>query len=144
MFKSVFLGGTTGNDYRERITAALTGQGVHASKIFNPVVEHWDEAARNKEDAMKADPSVLMLFYLTANKGGAFDGAFLSAYSLQEAIMGLYDHPGRTVLVFDYDGMVPRAAKRLRKSYLDLKARFPTAPIFESLEEATEVIRPQL
>lgn len=137
MLKTVFLGGTTGNDYRERITAELLSSGkVTPDQIFNPVVEHWTDEAKEKEDAMKADPSVLMLFYFAANK----DGIFISVYSTSEALMGLYDSPERTIVLFDYTGMVPRAAKRMRKIYGDWKKRFPDAPIFESFEEATAAV----
>jgi hypothetical protein len=100
--------------------------------IFNPVVEHWNKADKAREDAMKVDPSVLLLFYLTSND----DGTFLSFYSLHEATMGLYDHPERTAIVFDYNDMVPRAVDRLRKVCSDLRKRFPDAPLFESLADA--------
>ncbi len=133
MNRTLFLGGTIGNDYRERLTTILTDQGVSLDRIFNPVVEHWDAEAQRLEDEKKADPSVLMLFYL---RGEEVSGNFLSFYSLHEAEMGLYDQPCRTIVVFDYEGMVPRAEKRLRKVRADLRKRFPEAPLFESLDEA--------
>jgi hypothetical protein len=134
--KVLFLGGTTGNDYREKITTLLLEAGVASRQIYNPVVEHWNEAAQQQEDAMKSDPSVLMLFYLGAHT----DGSFLSFYSLHEATMGLYDDPDRTMVVFDYTNMVPRAAKRLKKVYNDLKKRFPEAPLVESVEDAATML----
>lgn len=133
MMQTLFLGGTIGNDYRERLTKTLVEQGVRPEQIFNPVVKHWDQTAQQREDEKKADSSVLMLYYLCADEAGNF----LSFYSLHEAEMGLYDEPTRTALVFDYEGMVPRATKRLYKVYKDLKVRFPEAPLFESIDDAT-------
>lgn len=130
--KTLFLGGTTDNTYRERLTNALLEKGVRPSQIFNPVVEHWDEAARQREDEKKADPNVIMLYYLRANE----NGDFLSFYSMHEAEMGLYDDPDRTFIVFDNEDMKPRPKKRFRKVYDDLRKRFPSAPIFETMEEA--------
>lgn len=138
--KTIFLGGTTGNDYRGRLTAMLTQHGVSLDQIFDPVVEHWDDAAQLREDEMKADSSVLMLFYLRADEAGSF----LSFYSLHEATMGLYDQPLRTAVVFDYEGMVPKAARRLKKVARDLSKRFPNAPLFESLEASVTWLHLQL
>lgn len=132
--QTVFLGGTTDKDYRGKFIISLVARGVSRERLFNPVVEHWNKADKAREDAMKADPSVLMLFYLTSNE----EGTFLSFYSLHEATMGLYDHPERTAIVFDYDGMVPRAVERLRKVFSDLRKRFPDAPLFESLADAED------
>jgi hypothetical protein len=36
--------------------------------------------------------------------------------------------------------MVPRAAKRLKKVYNDLKKRFPEAPLVESVEDAATML----
>lgn len=138
--KTIFLGGTTGNDYRQRLTAMLALHGVSQDQLFDPVVAHWNEAAQKREDEKKADPSVIMLYYLRADEVGNF----LSFYSLHEATMGLYDDPLRTAVVFDYEGMVPRAEKRLRKVARDLSKRFPSAPLFESLEASATWLYMQL
>lgn len=132
--KMLFLGGTVENDYRPEFVATLHNKGVPKEKIFNPVVEDWNESARQLEDELKADPAVLMLYHLAGNK----EGLLLSIYSLFEALTGLYDHPQRTVVVFDYEGLVPEAAIRLRKICSDLRARFPNAPLFESLRETED------
>ena len=100
--------------------------------LFNPVVEHWSKEIQEKEDQLKADPSVMMLYFLTGNG----EGSFLSFYSLHEAEMGLYDEPERTVIVFDYMHVVPRVERRLQKVYYDLRRRFPTAPIFDNIKDA--------
>jgi hypothetical protein len=132
MSTTVFLGGTTGNDFRESITYALVTRGVPKEQIFNPEVELWDEAAQKLEDKMKADPAVLMIYYLTGDK----DGVFFSFNSLHQAEMGLYDEPERTVVIVGCDDYLPGAAKTVPKVYNDLKKRFPEAPIFQSLKEA--------
>lgn len=132
--RTVFLGGTIGNDYRERLSTLLVSGGIPVEYIFNPVVPQWDQAAQEREDAMKANPLVIMIYYLGADH--AQGGNFLSFYSLHEATMGLYDDPDRTIVVFDYVGMVDRAAKRLRKVHRDLSKRFPDARLYTSVEEA--------
>jgi|GEM_PF-3279373 len=131
---TLFLGGTTDNDYRPGFIETLRKRGLATEKIFNPVVEHWGKAEHQREDEMKASPAVLMLYYIAGNN----EGMFLSVYSLFEAVTGLYDAPERTVVVFNYTGLVPKAAKRVQKICKDLRTRFPRAPIFESLTEAEE------
>lgn len=118
----------------------LSARGVPEPLLFNPIVEHWDEAAQRHEDTMKADPEVMMIYYLgdTQEKSGKDGSPFLSFYSLHEATMSLYDAPERTVVVFETIGLAPRAVKRLLKVYVDLKKRFPEAPIFESLQKVED------
>ena len=142
MKKIVFLGGTCGkNTWRNGLIERLIDQGVPAECLFNPVVEHWDEAAQKREDAMKADSSVLMLYMLA---DPMTDEGRLSFYSLLEATMGLYDAPERTIVVFDSTGMPSRSAKSNNKARVDLRKRFPNAPIFGTLAEAEDWLIAQL
>ncbi len=85
---------------------------------------------------MKNDPNTLCLYYLGDAAVPQAPGCFMSFYSLNEATMGLYDAPERTVVVFDTTGLLSGAQNRMMKVYADLRARFPTAPIFTSLAEA--------
>jgi len=134
--KTVFLGGTCGNNvWRHGFIARLVARGVPAESLFNPVVKDWNEAAQQREDAMKADPAVLQLYMLA---DPMTDQGRLSFYSLLEATMGLYDAPERTIVVFDSTGMPKRSAKSNDKACSDLKKRFPNAPIFGTLAEAED------
>lgn len=127
----IFLGGTVGvNDWRkERAIPQLLALGVPASAIFDPVVEDWDEAAQANEDRVKREAAVV-LYYIASPGTGASD---VSAYSLVEAVMALYDDPQRAVVVFDTAGMSKHVTKAIDKARRDVLARFPDAPIFATL-----------
>lgn len=129
----IFLGGTVGvNDWRkERAIPLLEQIGVPREAIFDPVVEDWDEAAQANEDRVKREATVL-LYYIASPSTGASD---VSAYSLVEAVMALYDDPARTVVVFDTAGMSPHVTKAINKAEFDLLARFQHLPIFGILEQ---------
>ena len=131
--KVIFLGGTTGaNKWRDGFTDTLVARGVSSHDIFNPVVEHWDEAARATEEKVKAECGYLM-FYL-GNPGNGQP----SAYSMVEATMALYDKPERTVVLFDTAGFEGHALKAMTQSFNVLKVRFPDANIFLGQESAID------
>lgn len=140
--KQVFLGGTCGNNnWRLPLIDRLVKRGVVASSLFNPVVENWNEEAQRREDEAKQNAD-FMLFYLGDPQ---MDDNRVSFYSLLEATMALYDSkPGRTVVVFDTTGMPSHAEKANVKACKDLKARFPDAPIFGTLDEAEDWLAEQL
>lgn len=122
MKNQVFLGGTCGkNQWRESFTKELLKRGVAADAIFNPVVADWNEEAQKKEDAAKSE-SAYMLFYI-ANP--YTEGNQVSAYSLVEAVMGLYEDLHRTIVVIDPSDTVEHVSKALTKSGVDLKMKFP-------------------
>lgn len=128
----VFLGGTCGqNEWRKGFLRQATSVGFPAEMFFNPVVENWDEAAQQREEVAKRD-CLVNLFYL-ADPFEADNR--VSFYSLCEAIMGLYDNPQKTVVIFDDSGMPPHAAKSMKKAQQDLRKRFPDGNIFSSYDE---------
>ncbi|HEY0754250.1 MAG TPA: hypothetical protein VGD98_09830 [Ktedonobacteraceae bacterium] len=137
MERTIFLGGTVGaHPWREQIVIpGLLAKGVPEQAIFNPVVTSWDEAAQQREDQAKADPTYLLL-YVLASPEYQPESVTVSGYSLVEAVMSLYEAPRRTVLVFDTALMSRRTAKGMRKAAQDLQERFPTAPIFLTYAEA--------
>jgi len=147
MNQTIFLGGTCGkNNWRDGLIDRLVARGIPQESLFNPVVLDWNEEAQKREDDLKADPNVKMLYYFshTQNEVDKLRSTeesgnyFLSFYSLFEAVTGLYDAPFRTIIVIDQTDIVPRAAKRLLKVANDLRRRFPGAPIFDSLSEAED------
>lgn len=123
----VFLGGTCGNNHwRDRYIDDAVALGIEPSAFFNPVVTNWNEEAQHNEEVAKATATEL-LFYL-ADPGE--NGNQLSAYSMVEATMALYDQPDRTIVVFDNDFMVGHAKKAMQQVQRVLHARFPKANIF--------------
>lgn len=138
----VFLGGTAGNPadpaynrWREdRVIPALCAAGIPADCLFNPVVTDWNSEAQRREDEIKSDPNTFMLYVITNPRTS---GSEVSAYSLVELVMALYDEPKRTVVAFDTSELSPNTAKAITKAMNDLCRRFPSAPIFDSIEDAT-------
>ena len=139
----VFLGGTAGspadpayNRWREdRVIPALCAAGIPTDYLFNPVVTDWNSEAQRREDEIKSDPNTFMLYVITNPRTS---GSEVSAYSLVELVMALYDEPGRTVVAFDTSELSPNMAKAITKAMNDLCRRFPSAPIFDSIEDATD------
>jgi hypothetical protein len=138
----VFLGGTAGNPadpaynrWREdRVIPVLCAVGIPADCLFNPVVTDWNSEAQRREDEIKSDPNTFMLYVITNPRTS---GSEVSAYSLVELVIALYDEPKRTVVAFDTSELSPNTAKALTKAISDLRKRFPSAPIFDSIEDAT-------
>jgi hypothetical protein len=138
----VFLGGTCGNNiWRPGFIEALVALGVPAESLFDPVVEHWDEAAQRNEEEKKA-AATHMLFYIADPK---FEGVGISAYSLVEATMALYDRPDSTVVVFDLTGItLKHVIKAMNQACNVLKKRFPEANIFATQQEAIDWLAREL
>jgi hypothetical protein len=131
--KLAFLGGTVANnDWRSFLIQDLAARGIASDCLFDPVVKDWNEEAQAREEAAKRDASHLV-FYIADPKQ---DGNPLSAYSMVEATMALYDKPERTTVVFDSAGMLGHPAKAMAQALRVLKARFPDANILGSYEEA--------
>ncbi len=126
---TIFLGGTcANNNWRDDFTAALVAAGVSAETIYNPVLpagQEWTPADADREAEAKACAR-FNVFYIADPKQ---EGNTFSAYSTCEAIMGLYDDPERTVVVFDTDGMEKHALKAMNQIRRDLSKRFPDSMI---------------
>jgi hypothetical protein len=133
--KIIFLGGTCGNNkWRDGFIDRLVERGLPRESLFNPVVSEWNEEARSKEDEIKKKSSY-NLYYLADPQQ---DDNHKSFYSLGEAIMGGYDNPEHTLIIFDSTGMPLHANKSSAKAYEDLKVRFPDSHIFQKLSEAED------
>lgn len=141
----VFLGGTCGdNAWRERFIEAWTRKGLSAALLFDPVVEHWDRTAQEREERMKREAEWL-LFYIARPYG---DSGLLSAYSMVEATMALFDNPMRTVVLFDAsgyktEGREVEARASLLQSERVLRTRFPHHRIMHSLDGVVEFLSDQ-
>lgn len=129
----VFLGGTCGeNNWRENFIEKLTKMGVDKHKLFNPIVSNWDEEAQKKEDQAKEESKYLLFYIANPNT----KGNEVSAYSLIELTMNLYDNPDSTIAVLDDSELSPDVSKALNKGFRDLKKRFPKSNIFSNIDEA--------
>jgi hypothetical protein len=137
----VFLGGTVGNNnWREQFAAELVAVGVPAEDIFNPVVKDWNDAARLAEEAAKKEAAFLMFYIANPQQ----EGLNISAYSLVEGTMGLYDKPEQTVIVFDLSGIDnAHVIKAMNQCQKVLKTRFPNANIFGTTQEAVQFLGKQ-
>ena len=143
MAKLVFLGGTAGNNtWRDGFIDRLVARGVTKEKLFNPVVRDWNEAARAKEEVAKR-VATHQLYYLADPMQ---EGNPVSAYSMVEATMALYDRPKTTVVVFDTAGLDSKshAAKAAKQAEMVLRARFPKANIFSDSKAAEDWLAGQL
>jgi hypothetical protein len=131
----VFLGGTAAkNGWRPGFVNELEQRGIPTEVFFDPVVADWNEEAQRREEDAKRDATHL-LFYI-ANP--CQEGNPLSAYSMVEAAMALYDKPTRTVVVFDTEGMEGHPLKAMNQTFKVLKTRFPNANIFGTKAEAVD------
>jgi hypothetical protein len=133
MAKLVFLGGTAAkNKWRDNFIANLVARGVAEEQLFNPVVADWNDEARRREEEAKANASH-HVYYLADPQQ---DGNPISAYSLVEATVALYDRPKSTVVVFDTAGMQGHALKAMKQTEAVLRARHPKANIFSNPNDA--------
>lgn len=131
----IFLGGTIGtNTWRVDVIPELTRRGIPRDALYDPPVADWTEEDQAREDTVKRQAAYQL--YVIAHPGGSADA--VSAYSLVEAVMGLYDHPDRTIVAFDTSEMTGHVAKTMRKIGKDLRERFPTAPIFDDRSAAID------
>lgn len=137
----VFLGGTCGNNpWRDAFIGDLAARGVDRNVFFDPVVPDWNEAAQRREEEAITQANYLV-FYLADPRQ---DGNPLSAYSIVEAVMALYDAPATTVVVFDTGGMEGHPLKAMVQTRKVLKQRFPSANIFDTPEAAKDWLAAQL
>jgi len=135
MARLVFLGGTAANNnWRESFVEECVERGVQRECLFNPVVKDWNEEAQRREEKAKAEASHLV-FYIADPRQ---DGNPLSAYSMVEATMALYDKQERTVVVFDTEGMSGHPLKAVKQTLNVLRGRFPEANIFSTREDALD------
>lgn len=136
----IFLGGTVGaNNWRtEIVIPSLIERGIPAKTLFNPVVEHWDKQAQEREDEAKRVADYL--FYVLASPDPYGHTSNVSAYSLVEVTMHLYDELERTVVVLDTAGMPKHTAKAMAKAISDLRKRFPGASIFDDYKSAIDYL----
>lgn len=88
--KKVFLGGTCeGIDWRKVLINRLSH--LEDVELFNPIVENWDEEAREKENKYKENCDI-SLYVITPFMSGC--------YSIAEAVEDSNKRPEKTVFVY--------------------------------------------
>ena len=131
----VFLDGTCGNNnWREPLIETLVYLGVPRESLFNPVVKNWTPEVQEVEERVKREASH-HLYFLADPKNGTKS---LSMYSAIEATMALYDRPESAIVIFDHSGLEGHALKASFQTEKVLRARFPSALIFDDLSNALD------
>lgn len=79
--RTIFLGGTVDDPWREEfIHLAKANSAFNDIKLFNPIVEDWDDDARDNENKVK-DNAFINLFVITPKTIGMFSIAEAVEYS---------------------------------------------------------------
>ena len=125
---SVFLGGTcNGSQWRESMIPKLN------IDYFNPVVENWDEEARQREIEAREN-STYCLYVLTPRGKGL--------YSIAEVVDDSNKRPEKTIFVplsTDEDIVMDRTEWKHLKQVAQLVER-NGAMVFYSLQDAADYI----
>jgi len=133
----IFLGGTCGNnDWRNRLFTDLNRAQVSTDNLYNPVVPDWTSVAQASEEKAKASAEYCV-FYIANPR---LDGVNISAFSMVEATMALYDSPDTTVVVFDEDGIEGHVLKAMQRTRQVLQARFPTVEFLSSYQALVDYL----
>lgn len=133
----VFLGGTVGqNPWRKEFLNGMEGLGVPRDIFFDPVVADWNQEAQDNEERAKKEATHLLFYIGSPMQDGPYS---LSAYSMVEATMGLYDQP-KSLVVFNHDGIEAHALKSIKMTERVLRTRFPWSPIFSFIGDAMDYL----
>lgn len=100
---TLFLGGTVGkSNWREDLIPLLEHEKLN---YFNPVVEDWDDAAREREYEVKNSPLTVEVYVITKDMKGVF--------SIAEAVDASNKKPDYTIFMIDRDGFDTHQLKSL-------------------------------
>ena len=100
---TLFLGGTVGKSkWREDIIPLLEHEKL---EYFNPVVDDWNDSAREKEYLVKNSPTTVEVYVITKDMKGVF--------SIAEAVDASNKKPGQTIFMVDRDGFNTHQLKSL-------------------------------
>ncbi len=131
----VFLGGTSGaNRWRKGLVERLAARGLAPSIFFDPVVDEWNEEARRREEAAKANAD-LVVFHLGNPEQ---PGTPIAAFSLVEATLAVCATPEKALLIFDFESVSGHARRVLEETEKLLRARKSPAVFCASLAEAED------
>lgn len=101
----LFLGGTcNGSVWREDLIPLLDYEKI---PYFNPVVEHWDDEAIEREIFIKSLPTTIELYVITKEISGYF--------SIAEAVDSSNKKPEKTIFLYIKDGFSNSQIKSLEE-----------------------------
>jgi len=100
---TLFLGGTVGSSkWRDDLIPLLEHE---ALQYFNPVVDDWDDTAREKEFQIKNSSTTVEVYVITKDMKGVF--------SIAEAVDASNKKPDKTIFMIDEDGFDEHQLKSL-------------------------------
>jgi len=100
---TLFLGGTVGKSkWRDDLIPLLEHEKL---EYFNPVVDDWDESAREKEYIVKNSPTTVEAYVITKDMKGVF--------SIAEAVDASNKKPDQTIFMIDREGFNEHQLKSL-------------------------------
>jgi len=100
---TLFLGGTVGEaKWRDDLIPLLAHEGL---SYFNPVVDDWDDSAREKEFQVKNSPNTVEVYVITKDMKGVF--------SIAEAVDASNKKPDKTIFMIDSVGFDEHQLKSL-------------------------------
>jgi len=91
---TLFLGGTVGESkWRDELIPFLEHEKL---SYYNPVVDDWNDAARDAEMAVKSSPNTVEAYVITKDMKGVF--------SIAEAVDASNKKPDRTIFMVQREG----------------------------------------
>jgi len=100
---TLFLGGTVGKSkWRDDIIPLLEHEKL---EYFNPVVDDWNDSAREKEYQIKNSPTTVEVYVITKDMQGVF--------SIAEAVDASNKKPNKTIFMVDREGFDKHQLKSL-------------------------------
>jgi len=131
---TLFLGGTVGeSNWREDLIPLLEHENL---EYFNPIVDDWNDSAREKEYQVKNSSNTVEVYVITKDMKGVF--------SIAEAVDASNKKPEKTIFMIDRIGFDEHQLKSLDAT-LDLiqkngasiaNSLFDVALIFKGIELA--------
>ncbi len=112
------------------------GRGVPEQVFFDPVVDDWNDEAREREERAKAEADLLVFYAGDPRESGLP----LSAFTLVEATLAVCRDPHRTLVVFDLDAVQGHARKVYAQTLELLCALESDAVILEDLRQAEDEV----
>ena len=100
---TLFLGGTVGKyDWRSTLISLLDSDSL---AYFNPIVDNWDDSAREKEFLVKNSKNTVEVYVITSDMKGVF--------SIAEAVDASNKKPEQTIFLIVRDGFNTHQLKSL-------------------------------
>jgi hypothetical protein len=100
---TLFLGGTTGKSkWRDELIPLLERERL---TYFNPIVDDWNDSAREKEYQIKDSPDTVEVYVITNDMIGVF--------SIAEAVDASNKKPEKTIFMINREGFNTHQLKSL-------------------------------